>query len=238
MSSLNKYPNLTSTLNFGIFYTMDTKLFLYPMWRLISVLALSLILTSVSFADTPKTVNVTADVVNLDANVINLQSGSVHVFSPLSPNYTHLQYRHPWWINGGVGLTTQTTSNSPNNFGFDVGVNFQTARNQLLTIRSAGSDFIGGDYYDAALMYGLLSRNPNGYISAATGASAVFFNRSAVAEANIKHSSAFGVPLEVQAFWTPVPNFGLGVIAFGNVNEERSYCGLVLAIQLANLVPL
>jgi hypothetical protein len=187
---------------------------------------------------TAKTVNVTADTVNINAQTINIQSGTVNTASPMTAQGMAAQYKHPWWINGGIGLTTGASSDSPTDFGFNVSLNFQPTKHQLLTFRSAGADFIGGDYYDYALMYGAISRNPNGYVSATTGISAVSFNKSALIAENVTSSSAIGLPLEVQAFWTPVPNFGVGVIGYGNINDQRSFYGMVLAIQLANLTPL
>ncbi len=195
--------------------------------KIISI-CLLLALSSTAFA-AAKEVTVTADTVNVNANTINILSSNEN-------SNLYSQYVHPWWINVGGGLTTGFSSKDSTNPGFAISVNVQPTQHQMLTLRSVGADFIGGDFYDAGLLYGLISRNRNGYVSGAAGISAVFFDSSFRKDQDISPTTV-GIPLEIQAFWTPVPNFGLGIINYANINSQRSFYGAVIAIQLANLIP-
>jgi hypothetical protein len=172
----------------------------------------------------------------ITASQVNIQASQVTIAPSLSEQALVASYIHPWWINVGGGLTTGFHSEDAVNAGFNVSLNIQPFPHQMFTVRSAGADFIGGDYYDMAALYGLISRNQNGYVSAAAGVGAVFFERDFLGKNDNK--AVAGVPLEMQAFWTPTPNFGLGLVGYLNINEEHSYYGMVLSLQLANLVPI
>ncbi len=175
-------------------------------------------------------------VVNVNANTVNVTANTVNILPNPETSQLYKQYVHPWWINIGGGLTTGFSAKDAVNPGFLASANLQPTQHQLLTLRTAGADFIGGDYYDIGLLYGLISRNANGYVSGAIGVSSVFFNSSFRRSQNI-NATTFGVPLEIQAFWTPVPNFGIGLINYANLNDQKSFYGMVLALQLANLIP-
>lgn len=177
-----------------------------------------------------------SDTATVNANTVNLTAATVNITPSLSQQSLIAEYKHPWWINVGAGLTTGFGSNDPVNPGFDVSANFQPTAHQVISLRSAGADFIGGDYYDVGVMYGLITRNANGYLSASAGVGPVFFENDFLKDHENK--TVLGAPIEAQAFWTPVANFGLGLIGFMNVNTEHSYYGMVLALQLANLVPI
>lgn len=179
-----------------------------------------------------------ADNTTIHSPNVTIQTNSVIITPSASEQALLASYKHPWWINVGGGLTTGFNSDDPVNAGFDVSVNIQSWQSHpaLLTFRSAGAEFIGGDYYDMGLLYGLISRNPNGFISASIGVGAVFFEKDFLGKNDNK--TVAGLPTEIQAFWTPTPNFGLGLIAYANANQEHSFYGMVLALQLANLVPI
>lgn len=179
-----------------------------------------------------------AETTTISSSHVNIQTSSVTITPSLSEQALLASYKHPWWINVGGGLTTGFNSDDPVNAGFDVSVNIQPWQfhSQVITVRSAGAEFIGGDYYDMGLLYGLISRNQNGFISASAGVGAVFFEKNFLGKNDNK--TVAGIPMEIQAFWTPVPNFGLGLVGYANVNEEHSFYGMVLALQLANLVPI
>jgi hypothetical protein len=172
---------------------------------------------------------------NITAGTITVNAATVNILPSLSEQALIQQYKHPWWINVGGGLTTGFHSEDPVNAGYDASINLQPTHHQMLSLRTAGADFIGGDYYDVGLLYGLISRNLNGYISGELGIGGVFFTHDFLGRHD--NTSTVGMPMEIQAFWTPVPNFGLGLIAYANVNSEHSYYGSVLALQLANLIP-
>ena len=46
--------------------------------------------------------------------------------------------------------------------------------------------------------------------------------------------NTIGFPLESQVFWTPSGFFGLGLIAFANINKYRWFGGTLLALQLGD----
>ncbi len=179
-----------------------------------------------------------AENTSISTSNVNIQTNSVVIAPSLSEQALLASYKHPWWINVGGGLTTGVSTDDAVNAGYNISLNIQPWQfhSQFLTLRSAGAEFIGGDYYDMGLLYGLISRNQNGFISASAGVGAVFFEKNFLGKNDNK--TVAGVPMELQAFWTPVPNFGLGLIGYVNVNEEHSFYGMVLALQLANLVPI
>ncbi len=133
-----------------------------------------------------------------------MTANTVNIEPSLSEQNLVQQYKHPWWINIGGGLTTGFQSTDAVNAGFDVSINVQPYQHQMATLRSAGAEFIGGDYYDVGLMYGLISRNQNGYISASTGVSAVFFENGFLGHND--NTATVGLPIDLQAFWIPVTN--------------------------------
>jgi hypothetical protein len=47
-----------------------------------------------------------------------------------------------------------------------------------------------------------------------------------------KESTTVGLALQLDAVWTPVRTFGVGVTAFGNVNSEMSFGGVILSLHL------
>jgi hypothetical protein len=115
-----------------------------------------------------------ADTATVNANTVNVTAATVNITSSLSQQALIAEYKHPWWINVGGGLTTGFGSNDAVNPGFDGSSNIQPTPHQIVSLRSAGADFIGGDYYDIGLMYGLIIRNPNGFLSASVGIGPVF----------------------------------------------------------------
>lgn len=141
-------------------------------------------------------------------------------------------YSHRWWVNLGVGPATSTDDGAIT-VGYEMSFNYMMNEHFLLTGRSAGSEFIGGDYYDGGLLLGYIIRNPTSYLSFSTGGAYTVINNSQIFRKSSR--SVFGVPFDIQGFWTPNNNIAIGLIGFANVNSQLTFGGLLLAIQLGNL---
>lgn len=99
------------------------------------------------------------------------------------------------------------------------------------------------------LMFGLMKKNSVGYISGSTGIAAVDVTTPEITVTtshpnapstttilqNAQNNYTVGVPLEIQAFWTPFKYAGLGIIGFGDMNTKKSFGGAMLALQLGLL---
>ena len=155
---------------------------------------------------------------------------------------------HPMWGNLGLGIQsnrdssyvdTKGTRKSYDNAGIagELSFNLVTLPNQLLTASYlSGGSFFGDKYDSFNLLYGLIHKEQNGYVSASVG----------VGHSSIDVDDLFGVKLgrnrgivtasaELQAFWTPTQYFGFGVIVPGMIGSHFSNVGALLAIQIGRL---
>jgi hypothetical protein len=101
--------------------------------------------------------------------------------------------------------------------------------------------------WDLGALYGAISKRRFGFVSAAAGLAVVggvkrgaflrreggWFSIRDVYE--VRHFHTVGMPLEAQAFFTPLPFFGLGLELYANLNPVRSYKGLNFCLQFGRL---
>lgn len=127
-----------------------------------------------------------------------------------------------WWLNlgSGAGANFNSLVNGEIAAG-ELSFNGALSEHGFLTLYSAGV----GEKYDAGIMYGYVSRKPSSYWSASAGICYYELNDYW----NIKKGA--GIPLEVQAFWTPFNHFGLGLVGHAVASEHPSTTGM-LAIQV------
>jgi hypothetical protein len=86
--------------------------------------------------------------------------------------------------------------------------------------------------YEISGLYGTGIRSSLFFASASAGLGVVRLR---------KHNDAVqilpGIPLEAQAFITPLPVLGIGVTLFGNINGKSTYMGGLLCIRIGKLWP-
>jgi len=129
-----------------------------------------------------------------------------------------------FWINGGPGL-------SLNGVAAGLGLSIQPARPGYLLFSLRGSiaaEILGDDINDVAVLVGYSSKKPqsHGYFSIATGVS--YVGGTAV-------EATFGIPAEVQLFYTPLSFMGVGLQVFANFNKEKTFGGVLLCLQFGKL---
>lgn len=136
-----------------------------------------------------------------------------------------------WWLNlgSGAGANFNSLVNGEIAAG-ELSFNGTLSEHGFLTLYSAGV----GEKYDAGIMYGYVSRKPSSYWSASAGICYYEVLNSywegGRYRADLKHNGA-GIPLEVQAFWTPFNHFGFGFLGHAVASEHPSTTGM-LAIQV------
>lgn len=156
------------------------------------------------------------------------------------------------WVNLGLGVAAASNSSG---IGGDIGLNYAPSSSRLWTLRtSTALNFTGilGDVIigngdgnddtpsDVALMYGLMRKNTDGYVSASTGLALVDdqtpgISINGVTTQQESDSYTVGFPIELQAFLTPIKYVGVGLIGFGDLNAKRSFGGVALALQFGKL---
>lgn len=144
------------------------------------------------------------------------------------PNYLLNAQQSPretipyFWLNVGLGLGSHGGAGGLN-------LNIQPqARPLLFTLRYCFTADIDTDIGDIAFLAGYSSKRPRslGYVSIAAG---IGYVRGSFTD------GAFGVPLEVQLFFTPVSFAGIGLQGFANLNKEETFYGALLCLQLGKL---
>ena len=152
-----------------------------------------------------------------------------HSFSSLT--YAQESSEQPrtgfFWINGGLGGATGATG------GPAVGLNLSIQPPQpgflLFSLRGiAAAEILGDDISELAVLAGYSSKRPQsrGYFSIATGIGRV--SGSSI-------DATFGVPVEIQLFYTPLSFAGIGLQGFANFNKEENLYGILLCLQFGIL---
>ncbi len=91
---------------------------------------------------------------------------------------------------------------------------------------------------DVSLLYGIIEKYKWGFGSASAGIGLVRGNRKIGREYAIFEEEKFlalSIPFEFQVFLTPLPIIGMGLYFFGNFNNETSYLGALLCLQIGLL---
>ncbi|MGH7671686.1 MAG: hypothetical protein ACREMC_02215 [Gemmatimonadales bacterium] len=149
--------------------------------------------------------------------------------------------RSTWWVTLGAGIGDFGTATG---MGAQVSGAYQFGRS-LLAARSTVAlgdivevlfanpgDIIGTE--DFGLLFGRASAPGSIHASAAAGVGIARLQRAA-GSGNESTSEHFGVPLEAQLFWRPTRVFGVGLYGYGNLNNEQSFWGLSVSVQLGRL---
>lgn len=154
-----------------------------------------------------------------------------------------------WWINFGMGTgsnfkndTAPIQSAANGQFSFNGRFTPHTFLTLYFDDLSRGVDT--RDYKsqsDIGIMYGYISRQRSTYWSASAGI--CYYQTAAQREYSwrnnyawyehsyVEKTSGAGLPVQVQAFWTPFRHFGLGLIGHAVASKDPSMSGM-LAIQV------
>lgn len=162
-----------------------------------------------------------------------------------------------FWID--LGLATSTLPKDA--IGVGTGLSFQHAFHlvsfRFMTLEEFDIDIFGSDNItesaiEITAMYGLSAKDRFGYVAASTGLSYTdatlqgkylysipeddcdwfCFEDAVYAE---KHFSTWGIPIQLEAGFTPFPMLGISVKTFVNLNPKKNYHGTFLSIQIGNL---
>lgn len=138
--------------------------------------------------------------------------------------------RDTFWLGAGLGVGSE-------DFAAQLNGSYQFGGNLLSLRASATAGLFDDGFGDYALMYGRAT-SPTGkryHASAALGLGIVHGCRGGGLGGCRDVSNAVGLPIEVQLFWRPGSRMGLGLYGFANFNDEQSFGGLTLSLQLGRL---
>jgi hypothetical protein len=151
-----------------------------------------------------------------------------------SSAYAHSRAKDFFWVNAGIGAGTYegaaglSLSIQPS----DPGYLFFSFRGVIVVdVPQLGFFSVieeGDDIKDVALLVGYSTKRPQSlaYFSVATGISYV---------SGMSINSTFGLPVDVQLFFTPTPILGIGLQGFADFNKEKSFYGILFCLQLGIL---
>ena len=137
------------------------------------------------------------------------------------------------WVTAGIG------GGGAGGAGFAAAASADVlARHHLFSLRATGVAVeFGNDFWDAGLLYGRVHRTKWGLLAASVGLAVVDGERcgGGLGASCTQVPASVGLPLSASASWHVSSNLGVGLSAFGDVNHEQSFGGLVLNIQLGRL---
>ena len=133
-----------------------------------------------------------------------------------------------YWINGGVGGGAGSATSGPA-AGLDLSIQPPRPGFLLFSLRGiVTAEILGDDISDVAFLIGYSSKRPqsHGYFSIAIGVSRV---------AGSAIDATFGIPIELQLFYTPLSFVGIGLLGFADFNKEETFGGALLCLQFGKL---
>jgi hypothetical protein len=88
---------------------------------------------------------------------------------------------------------------------------------------------------DVAGMYGRIYKGRWGSIAGAAGAAVTFIRTDRTGGGEQTASTTIGLPLQVQAVFTPFSFIGLGVSGTANINPVETFAGAFITLQIGRL---
>ena len=128
-----------------------------------------------------------------------------------------------WWLNAGVGAGAG---------GGAWGATLSCQAGPHLVSARGVHTALFDDLWDVGLLYGRGVRGARSSASLSAGVALVGGGSGAFYLG--PRFRTVGLPLEAQWYWTPFTHseVGLGLTAFGNLNAERSFGGLLCCVRL------
>lgn len=126
------------------------------------------------------------------------------------------------WLNIGLGRGSDGGAG-----GLNLSIQPQSMR-LLCTLRYCFTAEIDTDIRDVGVLVGYSSKRPGsrGYYSIGAGLGIV---------SGTTVDKTFGVPVEVQLFYTPLSFAGIGLQGFADFNKEETFYGVLLCLQFGKL---
>ena len=165
------------------------------------------------------------------AAVASLVAVTLLATAPARGQAAPAPWRDTFWIGGGLGVGSEDAAGSLNG-SYQFGASLVTLR-ATITAGILGDDGFG----DYALLYGRATRpaTKQYHLSAAAGVGLVHGCRGGGLSSCRDVPSVIGFPIELQAFWRPGSLIALGIYGFANLNQEQSFAGVTLGLQLGRL---
>ena len=135
-----------------------------------------------------------------------------------------------FWVGAGAGVG----SSSAGELAGTINGSYRSGGHLLSARGATTGELFGDDLWDLGLLYGRAMGGRPAFASVAVGVAAMGgTRRSGLFDVNpVEISTRVSVPLEVQLFWRPLRFLGVGVYGFANVNDEESFTGATLGVQL------
>lgn len=134
------------------------------------------------------------------------------------------------WVSAGVGGGTQ-------GFAAAAGADLLLSRH-LISFRTAGVANIFEDgFWDFAILYGRAGRWSHGLVALSAGLAVMDGERcgGGIGSSCVPLAARISLPLAGRVAWHALPNLGVGLYGFANLNGERSFAGAVAAVELGRL---
>jgi len=138
-----------------------------------------------------------------------------------------------YWFNAGIGAGSSGTAGILSG-SYQFGLN-------LISIRSASTfELFGDDYWDMGILYGFATSAEIVHASfaagvAVSGGSEVVSGSGFFGRQYNKLPVTTGLPLELQFFTRPGKFIGFGLYGFANINNQHSFGGAALALQVGKI---
>lgn len=136
------------------------------------------------------------------------------------------------WVNGGIGTGRTGIARSVAG-GVPVGdrlfVGGRYVGTKEFDISLAPTSSPSASNWDAGPLVGLVGQGRWGHLSLASGVAVVGGQRPDESESK---SLTLGIPLNLQAFFTPIRYVGIGAQGYANVNADDNLLGVSLQVQV------
>jgi hypothetical protein len=161
---------------------------------------------------------------------------------PLAGLSGHLEgYQGNWWLNMGLGggfsldMNDDDDQYDDSGFAFETSFNYMPYDGRLLTGRLLSVGGFFDKFYDISALYGVIYKTHTNSISASAGLGLLGVEKDNKHTTDDRTVTSIGVPLEIQAFTTLSPAYGVGLIGFGNLNGQSSIAGVAVSFQFGVL---
>ena len=144
-----------------------------------------------------------------------------------------------YWMNIGLGMNSLGSYSGIVSISAMIPKTLITLRaiqNSERTSQSEGS----GEFFDIAFLIGSAQMSSGRFFSIAAGISKVsgyrYIGPTGPYNSGMKESinSTLGLPVEMQFFFRPGENYGLGIYVYGNINMEQSFGGVTFCVQFGD----
>lgn len=178
-----------------------------------------------------------------------------HWASSVSAENTSMENgRQIQWFNAGLGVSSFGTARG-GSFSYPSGkglVSIRYVYNFMEIDPSPGyitSPSFNKNVWDAGVLFGKIAKASYGLASVSGGIGIVggvrgqkdirstydYFLVPYPVDNDKERFLTVGFPVEGQLFWTPLPNLGIGIYGFANLNAEESFAGALLGLQMGKI---